>query len=153
MQLGLELREALNDRGIGDARVWLEPTGLPGRYRLRVVSKDFRKLDYSDRLGMVTQALDESWDRHDRLRITLIYPLDLSEARLRERVGGGRTSGGRAAPGNRGGARTGRQQRGEPSQSARPPSVQAAATKAARKAARERAAAAMHRRAKRSRDA
>jgi hypothetical protein len=67
------LRDALTERGVKTVGITLEPSDLPGRYRLYVTAADFSRLDYSERLAMLSSALNESWAREDQLRLTLQF--------------------------------------------------------------------------------
>jgi hypothetical protein len=69
------LAAALTQRGYESVDIVLEPSGLAGRYRLYVTAADFGKLDYSERLAVVSGALQEAWPRADQLRLTLQFAL------------------------------------------------------------------------------
>lgn len=73
------LVNGLDERGISELNIKFDPSGLAGRYRLYVISPDFEKLDFSERLNIVSETMRESWPRHDQLRITLLLPLSPSE--------------------------------------------------------------------------
>jgi len=62
------------------ATVELEASGLPGRYRLYVVSDDFTNLLESERQDIVWRVLKERWSREDQVRITLSLMLTEREA-------------------------------------------------------------------------
>ncbi len=72
-KLKADLKRALAKRGVTPVDILLEPSGLPGRYRLYVTAEDFRRLDYSERLALVSSALGEAWKRADQLRLTLQF--------------------------------------------------------------------------------
>ena len=74
-QLLRRLRASLAQRGYETVDVVLEPSGLAGRYRLYVTAADFGKLDYSERLAVLSGALKEAWPREDQLRLTLQFAL------------------------------------------------------------------------------
>lgn len=84
--LAAQLTSALRERGIDVTAVNLDGSDLPGRYRLYVVSPDFTKLDYSERLSVLASALVEAWEREDRLRLTLQFPLAPDEVPLDDRA-------------------------------------------------------------------
>ncbi len=67
------LEEALAERGVAPVNIVLEPSGLPGRYRLYVTAADFSRLDYSERLALMSGALNDAWPREDQLRLTLQF--------------------------------------------------------------------------------
>ena len=69
-KLILAVKAGLAEQRI-DAQVDLEKSGLPGRYRLFVVSSDFRKLAEAERQDILWRVLREKWTREDQLRITL----------------------------------------------------------------------------------
>jgi hypothetical protein len=69
----------LRDYGI-KAEADLEPSGLPGRYRLYVVSKDFAKLREAERQDVLWRVIKDRWTREDQLRITLSLALTEKEA-------------------------------------------------------------------------
>lgn len=73
------LRAGLSERGIDSQSIDLEASGLPGRYRLYIVAPEFANLDYSERLEVVNSVLEERWDRADRLRVTIVFPLSPDE--------------------------------------------------------------------------
>lgn len=88
-----KLRAALTERGIEVSALDLENSGLSGRYRLYVVSPAFQKLDYSERLSVLSSALEEAWEREDQLRLTLQFPLAPDDIPTRDRGAVGRGEG------------------------------------------------------------
>ncbi len=74
--------DGLDEYGI-KAEVDLEPSGLPGRYRLYVVSKDFAKLQEAERQDVLWRVIKDRWTREDQLRITLSLALTEEEAGVR----------------------------------------------------------------------
>jgi hypothetical protein len=70
-----KLADALIQRGIQADGIVLEASGLPGRYRLYVTAAEFGRLDYSERLAVLANALSEAWPRDDQLRLTLQFAL------------------------------------------------------------------------------
>ena len=78
-QLETKVAKALGEHGY-KAKVELEPSGLPGRYRLFVVSRDFEKLSEAERQDILWRILKAEWDRGDQLRITLSLVLTEKEA-------------------------------------------------------------------------
>jgi stress-induced morphogen len=58
----------------------LEPSELPGRYRLYVVSNAFEKLSEAERQDILWRILKDRWTRTDQLRITLSLALSEKEA-------------------------------------------------------------------------
>lgn len=77
--LSKSLAAGLDERGIEAAQIDLDPSGLRGRYRLYVVSPDFTKLDFSERLRLLQDCVTERWTRPNQLRITLMMPLSPDE--------------------------------------------------------------------------
>lgn len=73
------LKARLEERGLDCNSIDLEEAGLAGRYRLYVVSGDFAKLDYADRLKLLSDSIAAAWPRADQLRITLQFPLSPDE--------------------------------------------------------------------------
>ncbi len=73
------LVDGLKQRG-RHASVELEKSGLPGKYRLFVISKHFEKLVEAERQDLVWQVLKEKWPRKDQLRLTLTLTLTKNEA-------------------------------------------------------------------------
>ena len=71
--------KGLEERQI-KAKVDLEPSGLPGRYRLYAVSSSFAKLSEAERQDILWRVLKEQWSRSDQLRITLSVALTDKEA-------------------------------------------------------------------------
>ena len=69
-KLEAKVAKALKEHGY-KARVELEPSGLPGHYRLFVVSPDFQKLSEAERQDILWRILKAEWGRGDQLRITL----------------------------------------------------------------------------------
>jgi hypothetical protein len=63
------------------AKVELADSGLPGRYRLFVISADFRRLTEAERQDMIWRILKDRWARDDQLRLTLTLALTPDEAR------------------------------------------------------------------------
>jgi hypothetical protein len=78
-KLKASLVSGLRDYGIR-AEVDFEPSGLTGRYRLYVVSKDFDKLQEAERQDMLWRVIKDRWTRQDQLRITLSLALTEKEA-------------------------------------------------------------------------
>lgn len=71
--------DGLREREI-DGTVELEESGLPGRYRLFVVSPDFDGLLEAERQEIIWRVLKERWPREHQLRITLSVGLSPAEA-------------------------------------------------------------------------
>lgn len=61
-------------------RVDLQPSGLPGRYRLFVVAPEFAGLAEAERQDTIWMVLKECWPREDQLRLTLTLCLSENEA-------------------------------------------------------------------------
>lgn len=71
--------DGLKERGIR-AEVELEKSGLPGKYRLYVISDDFEGLLEAERQSVIWKVLEETWPRADQLRLTLTLALTKAEA-------------------------------------------------------------------------
>jgi len=78
-KLKASVRSGLREHRI-KAKVDLEPSGLPGRYRLYVVSKDFARLQEAERQDILWRVIKDCWTREDQLRITLSLALTEKEA-------------------------------------------------------------------------
>lgn len=78
-KLETKVVEALAEHGY-KAKVELEPSELPGRYRLYVVSPNFEKLSEAERQDVLWRILRSEWNREDQLRITLSLMLTEKEA-------------------------------------------------------------------------
>ena len=74
-----ELTNGFAEREI-NARVELEESGLPGRYRIYITAPEFEQLTEVERQDVLWQILRERWTREDQLRITLALTLSQQEA-------------------------------------------------------------------------
>jgi hypothetical protein len=71
----------LEERQFKVEEVSLLKSGLVGRYRLIVVSPEFKSLPEGERQAVLWNVLKENWERQDQLRLTLCLGLTPAEAR------------------------------------------------------------------------
>src|SRR5438477_37699 len=62
-----------------------DPSALRGRYRLVIVSDDFKRLADAERQDLLWRVLKERWQRADQLRLTLTLALTRDEAGMNGR--------------------------------------------------------------------
>lgn len=71
----------MEERQLKTESVTLISSGLPGRFRLIVVSPDFDSVPDGERQSIIWGILRENWERRDQLRLTLCLGLTPAEAR------------------------------------------------------------------------
>ncbi len=80
-KLEVALVQGLEERNIRVSEVTLLKSALAGRYRLIVISPDFKSLPEGERQTILWSVLKENWERRDQLRLTLCLGLSPEEAR------------------------------------------------------------------------